>query len=204
MRITPATRISFGLVALTISLLLLGKMLGIAPDRTSTIVESRKTLSEALAIQFSAAAQRGDFPLIRETLESMVERDSEITSAAVRDLHGELLAEAGNHLANWQPPANGKSTPTHVQIPIFRGQELWATVEISFPPLWVNNLVKSFKNSYLSLILFISFTGFAGYFLLIKKTLRELDPSSVIPGRVQAAFDVLKEGVLILDEKEHV
>ena len=34
--------------------------------------------------------------------------------------------------------------------------------------------------------------------------MRELDPSKVIPGRVQAAFDVLKEGVLILDEKEHI
>lgn len=204
MRITPATRISFGLVALTISLLLLGKIIGIAPDRTSVIVESRKTLSEALAIQFSAAAQRGDFPLIRETLASMVERDSEIKSAAVRNLQGELLAEAGNHLANWKPPGNGKSTSTHVQIPIFRGQELWATVEISFPPLWVNNIVHGFKNSYLSLILFIACTGFAGYFLLIKRTLRELDPSTVIPGRVQAAFDVLKEGVLILDEKEYI
>ena len=76
MRITPTTRISLGLVSLTISLLLLGKILGLAPDRTSAVVDSRKTLSEALAIQFSAAAQHGDLTLIRETLESMVERES--------------------------------------------------------------------------------------------------------------------------------
>lgn len=204
MRITPTTRISLGLVSLTISLLLLGKIIGFAPDRTSAVIESRKTLSEALAIQFSAAANRGDVALIKATLKSIVERDNDITSAAIRNANGDLLAQAGDHLANWQQSEEGRSTPTHVQIPIFRGQERWATVEVSFPPLWVNNISSGFKNSYLSLILFISFTGFAGYFLLIKRTLRELDPSAVIPGRVQAAFDVLKEGVLILDENEHI
>ena len=204
MRITPTTRISLGLVSLTVSLLLLGKLIGFAPDRTSAVIESRKTLSEALAIQFSAAVNRGDVDLIKATLKSIVERENDITSAAIRNSKGELLAETGNHLANWQQPEDGRSTPTHVQIPIFRGDERWATVEISFPPLWLNNISNGFKNSYLSLILFISFTGFAGYFLLIKRTLRELDPASVIPGRVQAAFDVLKEGVLILDENEHI
>ena len=204
MRITPTTRISLGLVSLTISLLLLGKIIGLAPDRTSAVVDSRKTLSEALAIQFSAAAQHGDLRLIRETLESMVERENDIQSAAIRDSNGELIAETANHVEHWKSPGIGKSTPTHIQVPIFKGQEQWAIVEISFPPLWLNNIMEGFRNSYLSLILFIGFTGFAGYFLLIRRTLRELDPSKVIPNRVQAAFDVLKEGVLILDEKEHI
>ena len=204
MRLSPAVRISFGLVSLTVSLLLLAQLLGLAPDRSRGVLESRKNLSEFVAVQFSAAAGRGDFSLIRETLRSMVDRDNDILSAAMRTTDGTLLAEAGEHLANWTPPSDGLSTPTHVQIPIFKGQNRWATIEISFAPLWVNNIVTGFKNSYLSLILFISFMGFTGYFLLIKRTLRELDPSAVIPGRVQAAFDVLKEGILILDEKEQI
>jgi len=204
MRLSPAVRISFGLVSLTVSLLLLAQLLGLSPDRSKGVLESRKNLSEFVAVQFSAAAGRGDFPLIRETLRSMVDRDSDILSAAMRTADGVLLADAGNHLKYWLPPSDGRSTPTHVQIPIFKGKSRWATVEISFAPLWVNNIVTGFKSSYLSLILFVSFMGFAGYFLLIKKTLRELDPSAVIPGRVQAAFDVLKEGILILDEKEQI
>ena len=99
MRLSPAVRISLGLISLTISLLLLGKLIGFAPDRTRAILDSRKNLSEALAIQFSAAAQRGDLPLIRETLKSMVVRNNDIKSVAVRSTAGELLAEAGNHLA---------------------------------------------------------------------------------------------------------
>ncbi len=203
-RITPAVRISLGLVSLTVSLLLLGQLLGFAPDRTKAVLESRKNLSEALAVQFSSAVQRGDLALIKETLLSMVERDNDIKSAAVRSAEGGLLVEAGGHLAHWKPLTNNRSTPTHVQIPIFKGQNHWAMVEISFAPLWIKNLATGFKNSYLGLILFVTCTGFTGYFLLMKRTLRELDPSAVVPGRVQAAFDVLKEGVLILDEKEYI
>lgn len=204
MRLTPTVRISLGLVCLTVSLLLLGKSIGFAPDWAKTVFESRRIFSETMAVQFSAAAERGDLPLIRQMLQTMIERDKDIRSAAVRSRTGDLLAKAGNHLASWQPPPEGRSTPTHVQIPIFRGTERWATVEISFAPLWVANTIASFKNSYLGLILFVSLAGFGGYFLFIKRTLRELDPSNVIPGRVQAAFNVLKEGVLILDEEEQI
>ncbi|MFW2367693.1 MAG: EAL domain-containing protein [Desulforhopalus sp.] len=204
MRITPAARISLGLVSLTVSLLLMGKLIGFAPDRTRTVLESRKNLSEALAVQFTTAAQKEDFPLIRDTLQSIVKRNNDVTSAAIRKNQGELLAEAGNHVKHWKAPEEGRSTPSHIQIPIYRGQERWASVEISFSPMWINNITSGFKNSYFSLILFVACTGFAGYFLLMKRTLRELDPSAVVPGRVRAAFDVLKEGVLILDEKEQV
>ena len=202
MRLAPATRISLGLVSLTISLLMLGKIIGFAPDRSRSVLESRKNLSESLAVQFSAAAEQANFDLIKETIVSIVERNDDIRSAALRDSKGALLAEAGDHMASWEPTEDGRSTATHIQIPIFNGQRRWATVEVSFTPLWLNNITSGFKNSYFSLILFVGFTGFAGYFLLIKKTLRELDPSAVIPNRVRAAFDVLEEGVLILDENE--
>lgn len=181
MRFSPALRISLGLVSLTISLLLLGKVIGFAPDRVTAVVESRKNLSEILAVQFSAAAQRGDLALIKQTMRSLVERDGDIRSAAMRKEGGSLLAEAGNHLANWQPPEDGQSTPTHVQIPIFQGQERWATVEICFAPLWVNKITSGFKHSYLSLILFIGCTGFAGYFLLIKEPCASLTHQQLFP-----------------------
>lgn len=204
MRISPTVRISFGLVLLTVSLLLISKMIGLAPDNSQATLEARKNLSESLALQFSAAAQRGDISLIKETLLSVAERNKDIRSAALRNVGGDLIAQAGDHLAYWEPPAQGKSSSTHVQVPIFRNEKRWATVEISFTPLWVTNHLSGFKNSYISLILFIGVAGYIGYFFLMKRTLRELDPSSVVPGRVQAAFDVLEEGVMIIDEKEQI
>ena len=57
---TPAARISFSLVLLTISLLLIADVIGFIPDRTRSLLEARKSLSESLAIQFTAAAERND------------------------------------------------------------------------------------------------------------------------------------------------
>ena len=134
----------------------------------------------------------------------MVERNDNIRSAAIRTHDGKLIALAGEHLAQWKAPVDGKSTSTHVHVPVFRKNENWATVEIRFAPLWTNNLASGFTNSFVGLLAFISLSGFFCYFFVMKRTLRVLDPAAVIPERVQKAFDVLQEGVLILDEKEHI
>lgn len=204
MTFSPVFRITFSLVLLTISLLMLAQALGLVPDRTEAIKASRKNLTEVLAVQFAAAAQRGEFGVIKETLRTIVARENDIQSAAMRRPDGELLTQAGDHLAHWQPPADGRSSLTHIQIPIFHGKERWATVELSFVPLLGSGIVSIVKNSHVGLVLFMVCMGFAGFFLLLKRALRELDPSSVIPARVAAAFDALKEGVLIMDNKEHV
>ena len=204
MAFTPVFRVTFSLVLLTASLLFLAQMFGFAPDRSEEVRASRKHLTEVLAIQFAAAAQREEVALIKETLQTIVSRENDIRSAALRDPSGELLAQAGDHLAQWQAPPEGRSTLTHVQIPVFRGDKRWATVEISFASLEGGGFLARLKNSYLGLILFVLCTGFAGFFLLLKRALRELDPSSVIPERVRAAFDALKEGVLIFDEREQI
>ena len=115
---TPAARISFSLVLLTISLLLIADVIGFIPDRTRSLLEARKSLSESLAIQFTAAAERNDLSSIRSTLKSIVERNGDIKSAALRVKNGQLLAMAGDHLAHWKPPQDGKSTATQVQVPM--------------------------------------------------------------------------------------
>ncbi len=201
---TPAIRLSIVLVLLTANLLFLANMIGFVPDESKSALELRKSLSESLALQFSAAAEKGEFQTIQNTLRAVVERNRDIRSAAIRTHDGELLALAGEHLAHWKAPVDGKSTSTHVHVPVFRKNENWATVEIRFAPLWTNNLTSGFANSFVGLLVFISLGGFLCYFFVIKRTLRELDPTAVIPERVQKAFDVLQEGILILDQKEQI
>ena len=204
MIVLPALRISFGLAALTVSLLLLGQLIGLAPDKTKAILESRIAISQSLATQFSVAVENGEIDGIKKALETLVADDNEIDSAAIRRSTGRLLLVAGNHLANWSPPEGGGSTINQVQVPVYSNGKRWATVEIIFASLGLPRSISALKNSYIGLILFVGFSGFCGYFLFMKRTLRELDPTSVIPGRVKAAFDILKEGVLILDEKEQI
>ena len=108
MQLSPTIRISLGLVCLTVTVLLLGKSMGFAPDWARVVFESRRIFVENMAVQFSAAAERGDLNLIRSMLQTMIDRDQDVRSAAVRSSTGELLARAGNHLASWQPPPEGR------------------------------------------------------------------------------------------------
>jgi diguanylate cyclase (GGDEF)-like protein/PAS domain S-box-containing protein len=201
---SPTFRLSFVLLLLSLNLLLLAHVLGFFPDTDKSALEMRKSLCESLALQFSTAAEAGEFQTIQQTLRALVERNDEILSAAIRITGGKLIAVAGEHLAYWKAPKDGKSSPTQVQVPVFLNNKKWGTVEIRFTPLWTNQLARGPFNSFIGLLVFFGLSGSLCFFFVIKRTLRELDPSAVIPERVQRAFDVLQEGVLILDEKEQI
>ncbi len=204
-KISPTLRISVGLVFVTLSLFMAATFVGLVPNKDEVELKARLTVIEALAVQLSAASARKDMRLINGTLESVVKRNDEILSAALRDRSGNIIAGSGDHETYWQPAVDGRSTETHAQVPIFQGDRQWGTVEISFEaPGAGGSLLDRVRNSSLSLLVFIALAGFGGYFLFLRRALKELDPSGVIPERVKAAFDSLSEGVLIMDEQERI
>lgn len=203
MRFSPALRISLSLVLLTISILLFADLLGLIPERSAIVLDARKKFSESLAVQLTSLAQKRDVSTIKQTVNAVVERNDDVLSAAIRIVDQTLLAQAGEHQQHWREPLSGYSTLTHVQIPIYRQNKPWATLEVRFapltprgPPFWMNSFFK--------LLGFVTVIGFIVYLLFMKRTLRYLDPSAVIPERVKSALDVLVEGVLLVDEKDRI
>ena len=69
---TPAMRLSIALVLLTVNLLFLANLIGLVPDESESALELRKNLSESLALQFSAASEKGELQTILVDLESLV------------------------------------------------------------------------------------------------------------------------------------
>jgi diguanylate cyclase (GGDEF)-like protein len=201
---SPAFRLTLVLILLSLNLLLFANMIGLVPDDDQSALEMRKSLCESLALQFSSFAQKGEFQTIQLILRTVVERNRQVRSAAMRTVNGKLIAVAGAHLEQWRTPADGKSTPTQVVVPVFLNKKHWATMEIRFTPLWTSHRLGGFTDSFVGLLVFFGLIGFLCYFFVMKRALRELDPSAVIPERVQKAFDCLQEGVLILDEKGHI
>jgi diguanylate cyclase (GGDEF)-like protein/PAS domain S-box-containing protein len=200
----PTTKVSFGLVMLTVSLLLLGDLIGVVPNRDQGLLEGRKKFCESLAVQFSLAVNRGETDLIHATLDTLVAREDDVVSAAIRTANGRVLAASGDHVATWVDIPLGKSTSTHVQVPIFQGKRPWGTVEVTFRDLKGTGLLLGISYSLFPLIIFFAIVGFAAYRFFIRRTLRELDPRSVIPERVKSAFNALAEGLVILDEKQQI
>ncbi len=201
---SPVWKVSFGLVLLTVSLLMIGDLIGVVPNTEKGLLEGRSKFCESLAVQFSLAFSRGDVELIKATLDALVEREDEVLSAALRNAGGRLFAQAGDHKHNWVDIPLDKSTATHVQVPIFHNSRRLGTVEVVFerPQLSANRF--GFGASLVTMVAFLALTSFFSYLLFLKRTLRELDPRSVIPERVKSAFNALAEGLVILDEKEQI
>ncbi len=203
-QISPPARVTLGLVLLALSVLLLGQIMGFAPDQRDGLLDGRKKFCEALAIEFSSAVTQGDMTLVKETLDTLVKRNDDVLSAALVRSDGQTMVEAGDHARHWLPLPFDKSTATHIQVPIYQGNKRWGTVQLSFDDLVPGSLIEQFYRSYLGLMLFFLALASTLFFLFIKRTIKELNPRAVIPERVKAAFDSLAEGVLILDEKGQV
>lgn len=199
-RLSPVVRISLALVLLTTTILVTGELLGLTPSTAREILHGRKVLCETLAVEFSSLAQKQDMATIRTTLDALVTRNDEVLSAGVRSIAGGLLAEAGVHKENWTALPGALSTATNAQVPVFQGDARWGTVEVRFTPIASTGLRAMWENSLFRLILFVAGLGFVTYLLFMRRTLRELDPTAVVPARVKYALDALAEGVILVDE----
>lgn len=202
-RVSATLRISIGITALTVSLLLLAGLLGLIPDTRATLRDARQKVGEALAVQLSVAASRADKESVVAALDAFVERNTDVLSAALRRVNGARVHVAGDHDRHWIPPEDDTSTLTHMLVPIQSGDTPWGALEISFAPPqsgWLDWL----KESGYGLLIFLAITGLATAYLVLRRALRELDPHGAIPARVKSAFDALTEGVLVLDEKGQI
>lgn len=201
---TPAVRLSLGLVVLTVSILILAQALGLTPGAERQQLDVRKRLAETLASQVGVAIMRGDEILLQYLLESSVERNPEIESSGVRRNDGTIVAQTARHPQFWAKAKAHESTPTHIRFPIMINGAKRAEFEISFEPL-INDKHPIFGiPTFILLVIFVSLCSFLGFWFYIKRVLKHLDPSAVVPARVRNALNILTEGVLILDRREQI
>ncbi|MGB5669175.1 MAG: EAL domain-containing protein, partial [Sedimenticolaceae bacterium] len=202
--VSPIIRLSVGLILLTVSLLLVGDMLGLTPDPKRAELAARKAIAEALAVQVSQDLAEGRIDAVRETVVALQKRNENVLSVGLRAADGRLLAMAGDHLQHWEPPGDDKSTSSHIQVPIHGATGRWGAMEVSFQPF--DSMVFMFfrGGSIATVILFVTIFGFGAYWIFLKRALNELDPSAVVPDRVRAALDVLAEGLVIIDKSGRV
>jgi diguanylate cyclase (GGDEF)-like protein/PAS domain S-box-containing protein len=201
---SPAVRIAFALISVTLALLLSAYALRIMPDAQNESLAYRKRTVETLTVQLSSPTMLGEVDAMLEVLNAVVSRSSDVLSAGLRDAEGQLLLESGDHLLHWQPQVDGRSTPEFVSAPIYAQDELLGAVEVRFKPLpsmWTLSLG---RGSFASLLLFIAVSGALGYFVVLRRSLKALDPSAVIPERVRMVMDSLAEGVIVMDHAANI
>lgn len=198
-RLPPILVISLCLVCITIGAMLAGDALvGVAPDQTSQVFATRKTLSEQLAVQYTVLAATGHLQGIDAAMRALVAANSHIQSIALQATDGQRIAVAGDHDRSWVQPSGSQSTVNHIQVPIYKASVPWGTLQVSFKPLhssWDEQLFTSSWSRFLAVVAVLIFIGSA---ILMKRMLRHLDPSEVIPPRVKDALDSLTDGIVML------
>ena len=203
-RVSTAWRMSFGLALLTISVVLAADFIGLIPNQSEAILEGRKQLCESLAIQAAVCLERNDLAAVQATMQLAAERNDHILSASLRTVDGTILARTGGDRDGPRGNSGTESVPTDVLVPIFMGDERWGTMEVRFDEITPGGLRGLWANSIVRLTLFVGLLGFVAYLCFLKRTLRYLDPSSVVPKRVKSALDTLVEGVVLLDKDERI
>lgn len=204
MRITPAFRISAGLVMMTLGLLLASQFLGLLPNTLETRLQNRQQFCESLAIQLSLAMRNDDLSMTQAVLNALVKRNTDIRSAALRRADGMLIAATGAHLTSPSEMALHSLGVDDVRVPIHTEEGRWGTVEVKFLPLDTDSPIPYLDLETVKLMLFVALLGAVLYYVFIRRALKHLDPSSVIPARVKATLDVLAEGVVLIDDSDNI
>lgn len=197
-RLSPATTISLGLITMAVTLVFIADFLvGFLPDEDSWTEDAQMRTAESLAIQTGVIVDNPE--ILQRTIRAIAERDSSILSMALRDASGKIIAVTGEHEKTWQPFKPGDAHQGRFAVPVLHHASRWGDMEVRFRAPTIPAWERFMRSPSLRIAGILVSFGLLGYFFYLRRVLQQLDPSSVIPERVRMAFDVLTEGVMVLD-----
>ena len=151
------------------------------PDARIQLFEARGSFAQSLAIQYSALATQEEFESIQFAMEMLVNQEEELLYANLTSLSEDYAIHAGTPLPDIVIPEGSISTLDFLQVPIFWGEVEWGVLQLQFragDPLIIDSELNNPKTRFAFLIVCVSFLGF---YLILRRTLRHLDPKSVAP-----------------------
>ncbi len=198
-RLSNATRISIGLTLVTLSVIGAAYALGLMPNRGALENERRLRLSQSMAVQFSVALEQDEPEEMLRLAESMLAYTPDIDSLAIRRDDASLLFASAGHDDAWAADHAGGVTGQKVAVPLYDDRnERWGGLEVVFAPGTSSWLTRW------GLPVFVAGGCLLAFMLYMRRTLRALDPSQVVPERVKAALDTLTEGALVIDLDDQI
>lgn len=204
-RPSPLVQMTMALVALASTLVILGSLfLDTMPDRGAQQRAVRKAVGEALAVQLAEMLRRDDPREIEKAMTLIVERTDGLRSVGVRRADGTLVLGTAAHPKSWQLGDEDASRPEQVTVPLSAQGQRWGRVEMAFAADDTHPLLAFFKEPLVQMLMFLGVAGWLVFGLYMRRALQHLDPASVVPERVQGAFDAMAEGVVVLDSRSRV
>ena len=201
----PLVGMTLALVALCGTLVLLADLFfGVLADRDGQMRDLRKHMAESLAVQVAALLQDDNKVALQRTLDGVASRNADVRSIAIRRADSTIVLQAGDHAQAWLGTGGDASRLEQVTVPLSAGGQRWGSFEIAFRAQSGPTLLRWLTEPWLVTLLFFGTVGSLAFGLYVRRALQHLDPASVIPERVQGAFDAMAEGVLVLDARGRV
>ena len=154
---------------------------GLSPASDNAITAGRAKFCEAIAVYGSAFVERGDIDSLGIALRTVVERDADVLSAAIRKADGTILTEVGDHSSQWSNSAAGSTVDSRIYVPIYVGKDKWGTVEVRFQAKDNAGLSGYLHSPQLKLVAFVAASCMVLFLIYLRKMLQHLDPSKVVP-----------------------
>jgi PAS domain S-box-containing protein len=196
--------LTFGLVSLVMSALLGAMFIGAIPDREGNERQARAALAETVTASLMIDLAEGRIVKAQAILEFVLSRNESLISLAIRNEQGEIVSSAGPHKDQWQARTDGKSTDTHLIVPLTGSGGKWGQTELNFKPVAQNKIWIWQADERLQLLLIMGLCCSFSFFFYLGRMLKQLDPSRAVPDRVKSALDTLSEGLLLLDQNGQI
>ena len=198
-------RIALLQVSLGVSVVSLCLLMELLPDHRVAEGRGRERLCESLALNGTAFIQQEDLNRWQAVLDVLVERQSDLLSAAVRKADGSLVAEAGQHQGLW-PVTLATSTDEFMKVPIHQSAgEDWGQFELRFTPLMPKGIWMGFLfHPWTRYTATFAFVAFPIFYWNLRKVFQQLDPTKAVPRNVSQAYDFLAGALVGLNTKQQI
>jgi diguanylate cyclase (GGDEF)-like protein/PAS domain S-box-containing protein len=192
-----------GLVSLSVSVLLIAGLFGLIPNPRLQEQHARRVFCETTAVTFMSLATRMDSDDLKTTLDQIRTRDPAITSIGVREASGQLELQSGRHTLFWESFGAEPVNSNEYIVPVQANGEPWGRIEVHWAgSKWVVLGIPIRPD--FALAIFIGLVSFVVYSAYLKKVLKHINPSKVVPTRVRDALNSLSEGLLVLDRNHSI
>ena len=176
------------------------KLVRIYPRYRSDRDGARQTLSEAIAVNAAAHVRKQQWVDLTSTLQTQVDRNSDLLSVGIRSDLGVLRVDTGHHDQTWPVTDEDKSKVCAVHVPITLNRRPWGRVELCFREPHTTTFARIMHHPLIRLLSFFLICGVVAYTIFVVRIMKVFNSTQVVPDRVRQALDTLAEGLLVLDE----
>jgi len=188
---------------LAVSILLLAIFLKIVPSTESVKLQNRAQIAEATASAISLFLASSSYDEISSHLGFLVDRNADVYGAQIyrsRDESTVSFGEEGRITQAIADSASGEkdastdqeniySTPEVLRVPLSQGESQWGSVTLFFEKLSGSGLIEQARSSKFAPAVFLGICCFGLFYWYLGRMLKQLNPSSAVPGRVRSALD---------------